>query len=266
MSAGRSWRARILPLLLVGGGGLALLYVWNGQHRPEPVAVAPAPKPVTVTSTSGAVTQLALAATAAFGKAAGAAVAGKADPDIVRAYTPETLVPLGGDRFALISVGEKEGAAHVETGALGIHYLAAQGKGFRVIGSWPDAVEGNGFGGAPSSWKITRDFTGAPAIYSEAGYGNQGTFCTWAEVTELAPAGPTSSGMIRLGYSDEGAMEDAGKATNIEGIVTNFVANRSFDVRYSGTTDAVRHYVRQDGKWVAKGPPVITQCGEETGA
>lgn len=171
----------------------------------------------------------------------------------IEGYVPRQLAPLPDGRVALIGTVEKEHAAHVETGWLAIHYLRRAGDGYTLAGSWPREAAGNGFGGAPSSWRTTDRLADNPTVESEAGYGNQGSFCTWITLTELAPGGPVTSKIVLSGYDDSGFHGDSAPATTLTGIITNIVKNRSFDVAFSGTRRFTDHYIRQNGKWVLQG-------------
>jgi len=180
----------------------------------------------------------------------------------IEGYVPRQLVPLPDGRVALIGTIEKENAAHVETGWLSVHYLEPAGGSYTLAGSWPQEAGGNGFGGAPSSWRTRDRLADNPTVESEAGYGNQGSFCTWITLTELAPGGPVTSEAVLSGYDDSGFQGDRAPATRLTGIITNIVKNRSFDVAFSGTRRFTDHYVRQNGKWVLQGQSGLEECGD----
>jgi len=169
-------------------------------------------------------------------------------------YVPRQMVALGDGRVALIGTIEKKDAAHVETGWLSVHYLDRSGSGYKVAGAWPQQAAGNGFGSAPSSWRVSDRLSDNPTVVTEAGYGNQGSFCTWFALTELAPGAPVTSKVVLSGYDDSGFQEDPAKATMLTGIMTNIVKGQSFDVIFNGKRHFTDHYVRQGGKWVLQGP------------
>jgi len=193
---------------------------------------------------------------------ANAAAATPPDPQVqaaarvlpaIAGYVPAQLAPLPDGRLALIGTIEKEGAAHVETGWLAVHYLDHAGGAYKLVGSWPQTAAGNGFGAGPSTWRVTGRLADNPTVESEAGYGNQGSFCTWINLTELTPDGPTTSEAVLSGYDDSGAQEGRGQATTLTGIITNIVKNQSFDMTFNGTRRFTDHYVRRGGKWVVQG-------------
>jgi len=171
----------------------------------------------------------------------------------IEGYVPRRLVPLPDGHVALIGTIEKGDAAHVETGWLAVHYLERNGAGYRLTGAWPQAAAGNGFGGAPSAWRVTDRLSDNPTVESEAGYGNQGSFCTWITLIELAPGGPVTSKVVLSGYDDSGFQDGRAPVTTLTGILSDIVKNRRFDMSFTGSRRFTDHYVRRDGKWVLEG-------------
>jgi hypothetical protein len=130
-----------------------------------------------------------------------------------------------------------------------------------VIGSWPDAVSGEGFG-APPRWKLTGQFTTFPAVYEEGGYTGQGCTSASVTITELAPAGPIQSGPIRMVYSMEGPALDADSpGGDIEGTITNVQKDVGFDVNYSGEQPFTEHWAKRGARFVLdSGETRMPQC------
>lgn len=137
-----------------------------------------------------------------------------------------------GDRAVLITVTEAEDACHACSGSLGIYYLAAAGDDFRVTGKFPEAVAGNGFGGAPSKWEVSDKFGPVPVIYSEAGWTGQGYTCTAFTLTELADK-PVKLATVPIFYDDRDTGGDDAKGM-IEGKLAAIDPGKSFTVHYTG--------------------------------
>lgn len=137
-----------------------------------------------------------------------------------------------GDRAVLITVTEAEGACHACSGSLGIYYLAAVGDGFRVTGKFPEAVPGNGYGGAPSKWEISDKFGPVAVIYSEAGWTGQGYTCTSFTLTELADK-PAKLATVPIFYDDRDTGSDDAKGM-IDGKLAAIEPGKSFTVHYTG--------------------------------
>ncbi len=172
-------------------------------------------------------------------------------------YSKGTLVPLGGDRFALVSDGQG-GEGHVSAGALAIHYLARTPAGFTRVGAWPNLVEGGTFG-SPPQWTIRADLTPALALVTEAGGTWQGYSCSWSDVIELTPEGPiVRSDGIPVGYSSGGAREAQGE--EMEGVLTPDIKGQSFSVRYSGDRSATVRYALRGQRYAATTTPDLLTC------
>lgn len=156
---------------------------------------------------------------------------------------------------ALLTTREIKDGCHACTGAIGVFYLKESGDRTQVMGRWPKAVEGWGWGAPPTDWYATDKFTTYPAIYAEGGYTGQGITCGGATITELRPEGPVESEVIRTFFSNEGAVTDeriaAGeKVENLEGRIANIRKNTSFEVRVTGTGRFTEKYARRGGKFV----------------
>jgi hypothetical protein len=153
---------------------------------------------------------------------------------------------------ALLTKREIKDGCHACTGAIGVYYLKEQGNATIVTGRWPKAIEGWGWGAAPSKWSLTDKFTALPSIYAAGGYMGQGVIEESATITELRPDGPVTSDVIGTGFSDEGAIVDNERAPCVvEGRIGNVYKDRSFDVIVTGSVRAVDHYVNRSGKFVA---------------
>lgn len=219
--------------------------------------VAPATAPPTATAPS------ANDETAAFQAAWGSAApvtyrAPDAKPDDeAMTYSKGTLVPLGSDRFALVSEGHG-GDGHVSAGALAIHYLNRTPGGFTRIGAWPDIVSGGTFG-SPPQWTIRADLTPSPALVTEAGGTWQGYSCSWSDVVELTPQRPiVRADGIPVGYDDSGARETG--AADMEGALTPDIKGQSFSVRYTGDRTDVVRYALSGERYQATTRPDLLTC------
>lgn len=138
-----------------------------------------------------------------------------------------------GERAVLITVTESEGACHACAGSLGIYYLVPEGDGFRVTGKFPEAVAGNGYGGAPSEWSVSEKFGPVPVIYSEFGWSGQGYTCTNFDLTELRADRPGRVARVPTFYDDGDTGSPDAKGT-IEGKFGAIVPGKSFVVHYKG--------------------------------
>ena len=143
--------------------------------------------------------QLAAAFAAAFG-ANGARSVGDND----YRYDAGGLVWIG-ERAVLVSAGTNGQDCHACAGTLAVHYLAAEGDGFRVTGSW---LEGGGFDdyGRPPEWRFSSELSGQPMLRTESGGGNQGIFCRQVRFYEFAEGGPREIAEIPIGYSNASGM------------------------------------------------------------
>lgn len=245
---------------------LSLLAVMAGCKKPEkapetPPAVPTAAEAPAITEALDPKTLERLAFQAAWG----------APPPVTHASTHKDvgevritygggkLTALGGDRYAFISEG-KGGEAHVDAGALAIHYLKRTDTGFERIGAWPEFELGGTFG-APPQWTLRTDLTPAPALLTESGGTWQGYTCAWSDVIELTPEGPVARAEgIPVSYDDSGAAMDEKDAKAITGAVASGDKGRSFVVRYTGDRRTDVRYVLSGAKYVAATKPDLLTC------
>ncbi len=177
--------------------------------------------------------------------------------DDTMTYAKGTLVPLGGERFALVSEGQG-GAGHVSAGALAVHYLMRSPAGFTRVGAWPNIVQGGTFG-SPPQWTIRTDLTPAPALVTEAGGTWQGYSCSWSDVVELTTDRPIlRTGAIPVGYDDSGAKETGGQ--DMEGALAPDIKGQSFSVRYSGHRNLTVRYALRGQRYAATTSPDLLTC------
>lgn len=164
---------------------------------------------------------------------------------------------------ALITSTEIVEGCHACTGALGIYYLKIEGDKVGVVGKWPEAVKGWGWGAPPTDWSISDKFASYPVIVAEGSYMGQGISCGGATLTELRPEGPVESEIIRTSFSNEGAVGDDGTAygeppRSLEGKFADIVREKSFEIRVTGTEGFTERYVRRGGKFVSVGESRLT--------
>lgn len=177
--------------------------------------------------------------------------------DEAMTYAKATLVPLGGDRFALVSEGQG-GEGHVSAGALAVHYLTRTPTGFSRTGAWPDIVDGGTFG-APPQWTIRTDLTAAPAVVTTAGGTWQGYSCAWSDVVELTPDRPIlRTDGIPVAYDDSGAKADG--AEEMEGALSPDIRGQSFSVRYTGDRTGTVRYALRGQRYEATTSPDLLTC------
>ena len=225
----------------------------TAETPPAGMAAAPATPVATSANDEAAAFQ------AAWGSAGPVAYrAPDAGPnDETLTYSKGTLVPLGGDRFALVSEGQG-GDGHVSAGALAVHYLTKTPAGFTRTGAWPNVVDGGTFGAAPQ-WTVRTDLTPAPALVTEAGGTWQGYTCSWSDVVELTPERPIlRTDSIPVGYDDSGAKEEG--AEEMEGALAPDIKGQSFSVRYSGDRTATVRYALRGQRYEATTSPDLLTC------
>jgi hypothetical protein len=153
---------------------------------------------------------------------------------------------------ALLTEQDSEIACHACVGAIGVYYLREKDGHFEVTGRWPRAVEGWGWGHPPTDWTLTDRFTAYPAIHASGGYLAQGIMMEGTTITELRPSGPATSDVIGISYDDEGSREEGERTCVVKGRIANIRKDRSFDVIATGSVRAVDHYVKRNGRFVAR--------------
>lgn len=175
-------------------------------------------------------------------------------------YEDSRLIPLGGDRYALVSSGNVEDAAHVDSGALSIHYLKRTASGFERTGGWPEFVWDGAFGNAPT-WDLRTDIATDPAILTSSGGTWQGYSCEWSTLIELTPQGPvTRTEVIPTGYDSGGAVEDPKAAKTMSATVIADQKGRSFIVRYRGDRTVSVPYTLTGNRYVTTAKPDLLTC------
>ena len=160
-------------------------------------------------------------------------------------YTPQKLVPITGG-LALIARGDVVNAAHVNSGFLGVAYLAPGPAGWTVSGQWPQFVETGSFGEI-DKWKPRDDLFDNPGLEVDGGGEWQGCAVDYADLVELTPGKPTlRAGNVLISFSyarpqndEEAGVNDAGDGqgpqygeTNAK-IVTD-VKGQAFKALYDG--------------------------------
>lgn len=127
-------------------------------------------------------------------------------------------------------------------GTLGIFYLRELPNGrFEETGRWPDAVTGGSMGNPPN-WKLREDLADYPVIEASAGGVWQGYACDATSLTQLTPEGPKSLVTFDSYYDSRSASGSNGEFYT--GAIGNVVRNRSFDVRFTGSREFTRRFVR----------------------
>jgi len=165
-----------------------------------------------------------------------------------------------GDRAVLITVTASEGACHACAGSLGIYYLEPQGDGFRVTGKFPEAVLGDGYGEAPTTWSVSDKFGPVPVIYSEFSWQGQGYTCLQFDLTELRPDKPVRIARVPNFYddSDTGSEDAKGK---IEGKFKTIVPGKSFTLHYAGAATFDETWtLGADGQYKLAGKTRMLTC------
>ena len=177
--------------------------------------------------------------------------------DEAMTYAKGTLVPIGGDRFALVSEGQG-GESHASGGSLAIHYLTRTATGFTRTGAWPNIVDGGTFG-APPEWAIRTDLTPAPALITTSAGTWQGYSCSSSDLIELTPERPVlRTEGIPVAYDDSGAKEHGAEA--MEGALAPDIKGQSFGVRYTGDRNVTVRYALRGQRYEATTSPDLLTC------
>lgn len=191
---------------LVAAGALAwaLLPGREQPSRPTPTA-SPSPAasaPADPLANLSSAEQVRLTERAAFPN--GRSYASPDGPHI--AYEPGTLVdaPFGP---VLVSEGRVPDGSHADSGHVAIHYLAPDGRGYRVTGAYPDAVRSGSFGQL-SELAVSRKFGRLPVVDTQGGGTWQGYTCSWTTLTELGPTSPRELATFMDAYDESGATVD----------------------------------------------------------
>jgi len=243
---------------LAASSALCALALVTACQRPAEQPEAPV-APAAASVVEAAASSEAAAFQAAWGSAAPvtyrAPDAGVDDETMT--YSKGTLVPLSGDRFALVSEAQG-GDGHVSAGALAIHYLTRTPMGFTRTGAWPNIVGGGTFG-APPKWTVRTDLTPAPALVATGGGTWQGYSCSSSDLVELTPERPIlRTDGIPVRYDDGGAKEEG--AEEMEGALAPDIKGQSFSVRYSGDRTATVRYALRGQRYEATTSPDLLTC------
>jgi hypothetical protein len=195
-------------------------------------------------------TQTASAFRAAFGSSGSAILKRQGDYQETIKYTPGALVetPFGP---VLISPGEVLNAGHVNSGKLAAIYLKRSPRGFAVTKRFLRAAETGSFG-TIGKWRVSRTFGRLPVVVVEGGGTWQGCTVHNGTLLELAPEGPRELVTVPL-YNYYAPDFGRGRPINLRGKIIGIVANRSFEIAYSGSSRFTERYVRRGDKYVLAG-------------
>jgi hypothetical protein len=174
-------------------------------------------------------------------------------------FFPEAVQPLGGDMFALVSMGYNEIAGHAQSGISTVHYLRKTAAGYKVVGEWMDIGVAGTFGQPALGYALTAKLGKNPYLVTHAGGTWQGYTCEITALTELTPTKPLERGSFASGYSNSGEMSKR-KRQNLEGVIASAVPDYSFTVRFSGTRKFTQTWVRGEKEYTLKGAEEVPQC------
>jgi len=250
------WVAAGALLLAVLAVVVVLLTRRDEATAPPPVRAAEAPAPAPPPAAAGirarpGAAQLAAAFEAAF-RGPPPATRTVGDSDIV--YRPARLHWIG-DRAVLVSAGTSSIQCHACPGYLAVHYLVADGAGFRLTGAWLDGGGSAGWG-RPPDWSFSTLLSEQAMIRTDGGDGGQGYVCSWSKFYELGPSGPREIADVQTGYSDSGTRipEEGTPPTEVDGAIRNVVRGSAFDMVYT-----VRNFALRGDAFVAAGRGVLTE-------
>ncbi|OSZ69984.1 hypothetical protein CAP40_03895 [Sphingomonas sp. IBVSS2] len=150
----------------------------------------------------------------------------------------------------LVSHGHVRDAAHADGGTIAVHYLDADGAGFRVRQSFPKAAESGSFGDL-AEWSVSDKFLDRPVIYLEGGGTWQGYTCSVTTLVELRPEGPAEIASFPSLYDDGGAVED--KPQSIRGRIADIRKGQGFTVKFEGTRSFAERYSWRGDRYQREG-------------
>jgi hypothetical protein len=214
-------------------------------RAPEANLTTPAPAEAGIRTRPPA-EQLAAAFRTAFGRAGRAT---RAVNGATVTYTPGGLRWIG-DRAVLVSPGRSSEECHACPGFVAVHYLRAEGDGFRPAGEWLSTVQGGTFGQVPG-WEFSTLLSDQPMVALSSGGMWQGIVCSGSSYYELGANGPREVAGFLVGMDSTGSgIVEAG---SFEGRVRNVAKGRSFDVVYTGSQRFTEHYEWRGGRYVLAG-------------
>ncbi len=159
-------------------------------------------------------------------------------------FSPEAVQSLGGDMFALISMGQNENDGHASSGMNAIHYVRKTTSGYIKVGEWFDIGAAATFGAPALSYGFTNKLGRNAYLVTQAGGTWQGTTCEWTYLTELTPEKPFNSANFASFYSNSGAVEEgSGKEESIESVIISAIPDKSFAVSFSGSRKFTQNWV-----------------------
>jgi hypothetical protein len=194
---------------------------------------------------------------AAFGKAAPVA---RTIEEQDYSFSPEAVQPLGGDMFALISMGSNDNQGHVSSGMNAVHYLRKTAAGYTVAGEWMGVGTVGTFGQPALSYALTAKLGKNPYLITEAGGTWQGYTCGWTNLTELTPGKPIARGSFGSGYSNSGAAGSKRKIQELEGVIISAIPDTSFTVSFSGTRQLLQTWALGKEEYTLKSKDQIPEC------
>jgi hypothetical protein len=193
---------------------------------------------------------------AAFGKAAPVE---RSIDEQSYSFSPEAIQTLGGDMFALISMGYNVEDGHAQSGMNTIHYLRKTATGYTIVGEWMGMGATGTFGQPALRYALTTKLGKNPYLVTQAGGTWQGYTCENTLLTELMPDKPMERANFDTGYSNSGAMTDR-KRQDINGIITAAVPDVSFTVRFTGTRKFTQIWARDAEKYNLKEGYEVPEC------
>ncbi len=193
----------------------------------------------------------------AFGKAA---PADRTIEDEKYSFYPETVYPLGGDMFALISMADNYEAGHAQSGRNAIHYLRKTASGYQVVGEWLNIGVSGTFGEPAYKYGLTTKLGKNPYLITQAGGTWQGYTCDATYLTELTPSMPIERAGFDSGYSNGGAAVTKQKLKNIDGVITAAVPDVSFTVNFTGTHKFTQKWQLKEKEYILNGKNKVPEC------
>lgn len=159
----------------------------------------------------------------------------------------------------LVAAGAPKEFGHPTPGYVGAFYLKRTPRGYARDRGFEKAVV-SGSAGNVGEWSISNAFAANPVIYTEGGFSNMGSTCSYTSLTELTPRGPVEIARFQS-YGDNNGSGPGQRAFEVKGRIANIVRGRSFDVVFTGTRAGRDRYVWSGGKYrLAGGRPHLDSC------
>ena len=168
-------------------------------------------------------------------------------------FTPHALVPLGGDAFALVSLGRNREDFHAAKGFYSVAYL--KGAPLKPVGEPFLGSASAGGNGAPPEVSVNTRISQVPTLVVESSFMAQGDESRWADLVRLGPRPALVAQAIPLGGDNSGAFADPKDPEILRetGHIKAGVKDQAFAVVYQGDRPRAVVYRWDGARWRCTG-------------